>query len=159
MDSNLIQITENFGRQRELYSVMLDLAGKQWHLLNEEGQSPSSDGVHQVLVQRQELLEVIVRLNQENKDLQARAVEELGLKRFVLSEVQKHMDAASFSRLQGRLAELGRLLESINNMDKQNQRLMEKKTLNPPDAPLGKSTGEKARQAYRNAMKQKDKNV
>jgi hypothetical protein len=138
---------------------MLDLAGKQWNLLNEQGQSPGSDGVHQVLVQRQELLEVIVKLNLENKDLQARAVEELGLERFVLSEVRKHMDASSFGRLQSRLAELGRLLESINNMDKQNQRLMEKKTLNTPETPVEKTTDEKARQAYRNAMQQKDKKV
>jgi len=138
---------------------MLDLAGKQWNLLNEPGQSPGSDGIHQVLVQRQELLEVIVKLNQENKDLQARAVEELGLERFVLSEVQKHMDAASFSRLQSRLAELGQLLESINNIDKQNQRLMEKKNLNMPQPPVEKTTGDKARQAYRNAMKQKDTSV
>ncbi|MEQ8176300.1 MAG: hypothetical protein ABRQ26_14675 [Syntrophomonadaceae bacterium] len=159
MDNDLIQITENFGRQRDLYSIMLDLAGKQWNLLNEQGQNPSSNEVHQVLVQRQELLEVIVKLNQENKDLQSRAVEELGLERFVLSEVRKHMDATSFSRLQSRLAELGRLLDSINNMDKQNQRLMEKKTLNSPGQSLEKATSEKARQAYRNAMKQKDKNV
>ncbi|HWQ73806.1 MAG TPA: hypothetical protein VN441_00700, partial [Syntrophomonas sp.] len=114
MDSNLSQITDNFGRQRDLYSIMLDLAGKQWNLLNEPGQSPGSDGVHQVLVQRQELLEVIVKLNQENRDLQARAVEELGLERFVLGEVRKHMDASSFNQLQNRLAELGQLLESIN---------------------------------------------
>lgn len=158
MDSNLSQITDNFGRQRDLYSIMLDLAGKQWNLLNEPGQGPSSDGVHQVLVQRQELLEVIVKLNQENRDLQARAVEELGLERFVLGEVRKHMDASSFNRLQNRLAELGQLLESINNMDKQNQRLMEKKTLNP-QTPLEKTTSEKAKQAYRNAMQQKDKSV
>lgn len=159
MDSNLSQITDNFGRQRDLYSIMLDLAGKQFNLLNEQGQSPGSEGVNQVLAQRQELLEVIIKLNQENKDLQGRAVEELGLERFVLSEVRKHMDATSFSQLQSRLAELGRLLESINNMDKQNQRLMEKKTMNMPDSTLEKTTTEKARQAYRNAMKQKDKNV
>lgn len=159
MDSNLHQITENFGRQRDLYSIMLDLAGKQCNLLNEEGQSPGGDGVHQVLVQRQELLALIVKLNLENRELQARAVEELGLERFVLSEVQKYMDALSFSRLQSRLAELGKLLESINNMDKQNQRLMEKNTLISSVMPAEKANSEKARQAYRNAMKQKDKNV
>lgn len=159
MDSNLIQITENFSRQRDLYSIMLDLAGKQWNLMNEQGQSPGSDGVHQVLVQRQELLEVIVKLNQENKDLQFKAARELGLERFVLSEVRKHMDATSFNRLQRQLSELGQLLDSINNMDKQNQRLMEKKALNSPEPSLEKTTSEKARQAYRNAMKQKGKNV
>lgn len=159
MDSMLQQITDNFSRQRDLYSIMLDLAGKQWNLLNEEGQNPGSDRVHQVLVQRQELLAVIVKLNQENKQLQATAVEELGLDRFVLSELQKHMDAASFARLQNRLAELGQLLENINDMDKQNQRLMEKKTVSSYEISLEKANGEKARQAYRNAMNKKDKKV
>lgn len=159
MNDILDQIIENFEQQHQLYSGMYGLAQLQLDILQGKVPLSGSERIQELLSQRQDILVSIMLLNEDNKQYQAQAVKELGLKRFVLSELQECMVEGQFKLLQTRIANLGGLLEDINTVDKQNQRVMELGTPGSSGRAVEKISSNDAQKAYRNAMDSKKKKV
>ncbi len=146
------KIIENFAEQHQLYSQMCELARQQLDILEGQPAPSESERIQELLSQRQEILASIMLLNDDNKQYQVQAIEQTGIKHFVLSELKDCIEHEQFARLQSRIADLGALLESINSIDKQNQRVME------TGIPSGKkATSIQAQKAYRSAMESNKK--
>lgn len=154
MNGIIDKIIQNFASQHRLYSRMYELACLQLDILQGEAPISGSEKVQVLLSQRQDILASIMLLNDDNKRYQAQAIEAMGLKRFVLSELKVCMDQRQYTALQGCIADLGSLLEKINEVDKQNQRVMES------GGPSGKkATSRQAQNAYRSAMENKKRDI
>lgn len=157
MNKTLEQIIENFDQQHELYTRMHHLAEEQLLLLQQGMQSAYSDQINQLLLRRQDLLESIVKLNRQNKLWQEQVLIELDLPRFALSELKNRISEEQFHQLQKRVSDLGQLLESINNIDKKNQRAMEMTSNALSGRPVEKNSSHHAQKAYQKTMENQNK--
>lgn len=118
------RITDNFHNQKKSYCDMAGLAAEQLRILQATEYIKDTTEVREIVNRRNELMEQIFQMHKENKDLQEEICQELELKQFVLSKIEGKVETELFRELKDLIAELGRILEEINTLDKKNQALM-----------------------------------
>lgn len=143
-------ILDNYNKQYHLYLQMADLSRQQHDLL--EKNDWAGERLDEVLEKRRALNEEIDLLSKQNKQAREEFTSSLGLNEFVLSLLEKHLEASQYQLLQEALKSLGKLLSDISEIDRQSnnmirQKLESRKTTDRRDSGT-------VQNAYREAMQQ-----
>jgi len=151
----IIEIIENFKKQKRSYSHMLDLASKQLAILEKnQGQVYASE-IDDLLRQRKDILDEINENNQKNKQLQQKIVKELGIEEFVLGQLESNLESAHYQALKEQISNLSQLLEKISEKDQRSQELMQQ-AINSKRQKRPLTSSLKASQAYKQSKLTKE---
>ncbi|PKM76226.1 MAG: hypothetical protein CVU90_13340 [Firmicutes bacterium HGW-Firmicutes-15] len=144
------EILRNFYKQQELYRQMADWSRQQLDLLEQEDWAGES--LNLLLEQRQGIIAEIDVLSKQNRQSQQQVTSSLDLDEFVLSSLEKNLEAPQYQALQDALNALGNLLAEISEMDRQSNNLIRKKLGDRKS--VGRRDSRLVQKAYKEAMQQ-----
>lgn len=155
-DNIMEKLLANFDRQRIIYEQMEDMAREQGALVNGIGEPSAEEGLMVFVRRRMQLMEEIESLSGESRALQNELITDLGLDEFVLTRLKGLVPTEQWESLRDQLANLGRLLQSIADLDAESQehlsQLIQQREKRARQVPVNR-----VRSAYQQAMEQVNK--
>lgn len=151
MEKNFLRdIINNFRQQHHLYSVMRDLAYKQKECLG-GGKDADIDEFLRLLRQRNDIMQELSSISQENIKLRQALLSLLEIENFTLSELKGKTDDALWEELKEVMNDLNKVLLDLSEIDHDNSVTI--KDMSGLRHKNGKASYKEAQKLYHQAAK------
>jgi len=147
-------IINNFEQQHKLYGTMAELSAAQLQILQDwNGNDSLQAALASVMTRRQQLMQEIITVNDENQRWQLEACDHWQIGAFTISQLRGKIEEEQLQRLERVVRHLGTILEKIDESDRKNQSIMSDLAAPEPRPSSGTPAHtRKAGAAYRQAM-------